>query len=212
MVSLLDSDPGKGAMLLERILPGDSLLPVEDDAAAARILAETMVRVRTPVPAGHDFPNVRDWARGFERLRGRHGGGTGPMPEELIEEAEEIFARLLVTTTGEHLLHGDLHHDNVLRAGDGSWTAIDPKGVVGDAAYEPAAMLHNPEELAGRRDLRRILQTRLDIVCEVTGYKRQRVLDWAKAQAILASVWTGEDHSIVWEEALVFARALREIA
>ena len=41
------------------------------------------------------------------------------------------------------VLHGDLHHDNVLRHGDG-WVVIDPHGYVGDAAVEPATMLYNP--------------------------------------------------------------------
>lgn len=42
------------------------------------------------------------------------------------------------------LLDGDLHHFNILRAHRQPWLAIDPKGLVGDPAYEVGAFLYNP--------------------------------------------------------------------
>lgn len=41
------------------------------------------------------------------------------------------------------MLHVDLHHDNILQNGN-EWLVIDPKGVVGEPAYEVAAFIHNP--------------------------------------------------------------------
>jgi streptomycin 6-kinase len=38
------------------------------------------------------------------------------------------------------LLHADLHHHNILAAERHPWLAIDPKGVIGDAAYERAPL------------------------------------------------------------------------
>src|SRR6266567_6137524 len=34
------------------------------------------------------------------------------------------------------LVHGDLHHDNVLSSARAGWLAIDPKGVAAEPAYE----------------------------------------------------------------------------
>ena len=45
------------------------------------------------------------------------------------------------------LLHGDLQHYNVLFDNQRGWTAIDPKGVVGELEYELGALLRNPIEL-----------------------------------------------------------------
>ncbi len=39
--------------------------------------------------------------------------------------------------------HGDLHHHNILRRGDG-WAAIDPKPAVGEPEYDVAPLLWNP--------------------------------------------------------------------
>lgn len=210
MVRLLASDVGFGAMLLERVAPGDSLVRARDDAEATRIIAETMVRIRTPAPPKSDFPHVRDRARGFARLRERYGGMTGPLPEELVALAERLFAELLDTTNEEYLLHGDLHHDNVLRSENG-YIAIDPKGIVGDAAYEAAAIMYNPPGVSSRPNLRRVLESRISMICDVTGLEWERVLGWAQAQAVLSAVWSVEDHGEVWQEPLTVARTLREL-
>lgn len=38
-----------------------------------------------------------------------------------------VFAELCDSMGEEVVLHGDLHHENILRSGDG-WVAVDPKG------------------------------------------------------------------------------------
>ena len=42
------------------------------------------------------------------------------------------------------LLHGDLHHDNILSATRAPWLIIDAKGLVGDSGYDLGAFLYNP--------------------------------------------------------------------
>jgi streptomycin 6-kinase len=41
------------------------------------------------------------------------------------------------------LLHGDLHHDNILLAEDGTYKIIDPKGVVGDPVFDVSRFVLN---------------------------------------------------------------------
>jgi len=61
-------------------------------------------------------------------------GGTGPLPAHLVEEAERLFEELIVSMDEATLLHGDLHHDNILAAERQPWLALDPKGLVGEPA------------------------------------------------------------------------------
>src|SRR3712207_7697305 len=42
---------------------------------------------------------------------------------------------------------GDFHHDNVLAARREPWLAIDPKGVVGEPAYDAGTLVREPPEL-----------------------------------------------------------------
>ncbi|MGW3341908.1 aminoglycoside phosphotransferase family protein [Nonomuraea rubra] len=57
-------------------------------------------------------------------------------------------ARKLGPVQPDLLLHGDLHPRNVLRADREPWLAVDPKGYVGDPAYDDGALLDRLTELA----------------------------------------------------------------
>jgi streptomycin 6-kinase len=208
---LLRLDRDRGAMLLERCEPGAPLTSVEDDERATAIAATVLRRLWRPPPQEHCFPLVSDWVRGFERLRRRYDGGTGPMPAAMVEMAEALFADLIPTQAEPVLLHGDFHHENVLSARREGWLAIDPKGVVGEPAYDAATMLREPPGLAHDPHAGRILERRLEQLSEEVGLERDRLLRWALAQAVLAAYWSLEDGHGIWDEALVFARLLSEI-
>ncbi len=207
---LLELDFDRGAMLLERLEPGAPLTAVENDEEATAIAAGVMKKLWRPAPADHGFPTVSDWAGGFDRLRKRFDGGTGPMPARLVEEAESLFADLLASQGDLLLLHGDLHQENILTARREPWLAIDPKGVVGEAAYDTAALLHNPVETLDAPDPKRLLERRLEVLSGELGLDLARIRAWGLAQAVLAAYWSLEDGGQVWDEALTFANLLAE--
>jgi len=165
-----------------------------DDAAATSAASSVMRKLwRTP-HAGHAFPTVADWGEGFRRLRGRFGGGTGPFPRALVEEAETLFRELLESSAEPVLLHGDLHHGNVLAAAREPWLAIDPKGLVGEPAYEVGALLRNPlPQLFDWPRPVRVAERRIAQLSEELGFDRERVRGWGLAQAVLSGWWTFED-------------------
>ena len=205
---LLKVDLERGAMLLERLEAGTPLTTVEDDEQATSIAADVLGQLWRPVPQDHPFPLVSDWARGLGRLRHHFRGGTGPMPLALVEEAEALFAELIPSQAEPVLLHGDLHHFNILAAQRQPWLAIDPKGVVGEPAYDTGALLHNPAELLGTPRPGKVLERRVQKLSEELGLDRTRVRGWGMAQAVLAAYWGWEDSGQVWEEALRFAELL----
>lgn len=190
---LLDVDAERGAMLLERLEPGTSLWDAEDDDAATVAIASVMQQLWRPLPADHPFPTVADWGQGFAEMRVRFDGGSGPIPPHLADSAERLFVELERTMAAPVLLHGDLHHDNVLSARRQPWLAIDPQGVVGEPAYEVGALMRNPHaSVLSRPDPRRLLARRLDILADTLGFDRERMRAWSFAQAILSAWWTVE--------------------
>ena len=195
MARLLASDEAQEVMLLERLEPGTvlaDLVPAEDERATS-VLTSIMRRLWRPAPASHSFPTVADWARGLERLRARFDGGCGPFPVHLVEGAEAQFRELLATAGPPLLLHGDLHHENILLSGNG-WRAIDAKGVVGDPGYETGVLFYNPiPKLFHLPDRRKILARRLDQLAEELQMDRARIRGWGLAQCVLASWWHIED-------------------
>lgn len=208
-VKLLEAEVGRGALLLERAEPGEPLSRLRDDEEATRIAARVMARLWRPLGGEHPFRAVEAWAAGLGRLRARFQGGTGPLPAAIVEQAERLFHWLLASSGPPVLLHGDLHHFNILSARREPWLAVDPKGVAGEPAYEVGALLRNPmPELAHWPRLRSLLARRVELLSEQLGLPRERISGWAAAQAVLSLWWALEDHGQGWEEMLPVARAL----
>lgn len=193
-VRLHDADLAGGVLLLERIIPGTMLVDLPDDAIATEIAADVMRQLWRPPPAEHAFPTVQRWSRALDTLRDRFDGGTGPLPENMVTLAQSLFAELFASMAEPVVLHGDLHHANILAAERQPWLAIDPKGIVGEPAYEVGALLHNPlPQLLAQPDPRRTLMRRVDILSERLGFDPQRMIAWGVAQAVLAACWSAEE-------------------
>jgi streptomycin 6-kinase len=175
-VRLLDDDPDNEVQLLERLEPGTLLSTLQDDEQAISIAASVMRQLWHPAPSNSAFPSVLTWGTGLVRLRRYYNGGTGPFPIRLVEEAETLFAELSTSMSEAVLLHGDFHQDNVLSNGHESWLAIDPKGLIGEPAYEIGPILHNPlPQLLQEPYPGRILARRVDQLSEELGFERARI-------------------------------------
>ena len=136
-----------GAVLLERLSPGDSLATMAingDDDRATRVLAEVVGRV-LPGPPPSACPSVEDWGLAFASYE---ASGDRQIPQALLETARHVYGQLCASQSTRRLLHGDLHHYNVLLDSSRGWLAIDPKGVIGEPEYEIGAALRNPYRAA----------------------------------------------------------------
>ncbi len=185
-------DHAEGALLLERACPGrplTDLVIADRDDEATNLLCDVMAAVHRPAPP-EGFPSIEDWGSGFERYS-RSAKAT--IPAALVDRALGIFSDLAASQTAPVLLHGDLHHDNVLLDDARGWLAIDPKGVVGEPVYEIGAALRNPTEDTAFFAAPAIIERRSRIVSERLGFDPDRVLGWAFAQAVLSAIWAIED-------------------
>ncbi len=208
-VQLLDSDRALGALVLERLEPGTPLSQLDDDQLATSIAAQVMRTLHRPARAGGSFRSVADWTAGLRKLRPHFGGTTGPFPARLVDTAQALLAELILSMAEPVLLHGDLHHDNILAATRQPWLALDPKGIVGEPAYEVGTFLHNPmPQIATWPNLDRLLARRVDQLADELGFDRQRVLRWGIVTAVLSAWWSLEDQGCGWEPALAVAETL----
>lgn len=187
-------DLERGALLLERLEPGTLLADLaNDDEVAVPAAVGVMRRLWRPVPKEHPFPTLADWSLGIQRYFDAFPRG-GPFPRPLIEEGAALFSDLLATSDEPVLLHGDLHHYNILAATRSPWLAIDPKGVIGEPAYEVSWSLLNPGwQIAAAPDLRGLLRHRIALFARGLDMDPDRLRKWGLAQAVLSACWTGED-------------------
>ena len=201
-----------GAVLMQRLEPGEQLVSLVrggDDDDATKILAEVIKKLaHHEAPA--ECPTVTDWGRGFARyIR----SGDNRISDGLAREARDVYEALASSQGRTMLLHGDLQHYNVLFDRERGWTAIDPKGVVGELEYEAGALLRNP---IGQPELftnRGTIERRLEILTALLPLDRSRVLQWSFAQAVLSAIWDMEDGNRVEPDhpALLLANQLKEM-
>ena len=168
-VRLLRRDDERRALLLERAVPGDDLSNLSEARATA--IAVDVAR-RLWIPAGEPFRWIGDhvgpWLDEAERA-----AGPG---SELIPRARELFAELGAGRAV--LIHGDLHHHNILDAGD-RYVAIDPKPMLGEPEYDIPSFLWNP---IGSRMTPDVTRRRLAAFADA-GLDQGRMRAWAVIRA-----------------------------
>lgn len=192
-VAILDYDAESGAALMPRLRPGTSL-DVLDDLDGVDVCARIIQELRR-APAV-EAPRLETWMRELQE---------GDPGDFLVGEAQRIALRLFETTPRRGLLHGDLHHGNIVASGDG-WTAIDPKGVFGDPSFEITGFMRNP---LGRSPGPEGMRKRLVRFADRLGDPPDRLWGWAFAQTVLCHLWSSPgDNPLLWREA---ATAIYEV-
>jgi streptomycin 6-kinase len=193
-----------------------SLVPRQDERATG-VLIDVMRRLHRPAPAETGLPELTRRGDSFTWYLRDHQGDD-PLPRQLVERASRLFAELCATATERVVLHGDLHHDNVLADhlpaddvldGGARWVAIDPHGFVGDPGYELGALLYNPPGPASEDGLvTDLLFERIEQLAAGLDLPMERVVAWGFVQAMLSEVWNAEGCGPVGGRPLRVARAL----
>lgn len=208
---LLEADRENGVILIEQVIPGIPVSALEDDEATRRI-ASVIKGLHKPVPENHTFISISQWTADLFNIRDRYNGTTGLLPAYLIDKAQSLFIDLIATQSTPFLVHGDLHHDNVLSSNRGAWLAIDPKGILAEPCYETAAMLRNPKgRILKQSSPAEFLKRRIQILAEELHFNQQRMQQWAIAQTTLAAIWSIDSSGKGWEEDIAIAEVLNRI-
>lgn len=181
-VEILASDSESGTTLMPRLRPGHTLAEVPEEEAV-EAAAGLMRLMRGTAGSG---PTVGEYLQTTLE--------ACPLPSslrpDLAGDAARLTRSLLDTSPPPAMLHGDLHHFNVLRHGS-EWIAIDPEGMVGDPAYECAAFLRNPvPELADDPDLVDRLRQRILRFSEVLGDPPERIWGWGLVRTVQTVSWS----------------------
>ncbi|MDH6229560.1 streptomycin 6-kinase [Mesorhizobium soli] len=192
----------------ERHLVDD--LNADGDNAATEIAAEMLERLFSPsdTPLPPDLQLLRErFVSLFERADAHRAAGT----RSIYVEAADIAERLLSNPCDMRPLHGDIHHENIMHGSRG-WLVIDPKGVLGDPAFDAANLLYNPldrDDLCLNPD--RIAHM-AEVFAKALGQNPAAILDHAFAYGCLSAAWHAEDGNAKDESReLAVAAAVRDV-
>lgn len=209
---LLASEADKGAMLMTRIMPGTSMMSYfpQDEEAALAITSKVIQQLQMKdKPINHDiFPSIETWHASLMQAT-----ASNTIPDSLLVSAKQLSMDLIATSTKQVLLHGDLHHDNLLLGPNEQWVAIDPKGIIGDPVYEVGAFIRNPVmDLRKQTNMQAILRRRIAAFAEYLDFEPQRMIQWSFVQAVLAACWSMEENSKSQAEHFMgFAKLLEKL-
>jgi streptomycin 6-kinase len=186
-VPLVLARDGK-AILLERAQDGRSLADLMrhgSDDQATRLICAVVGKLHSPKdqPLPRLIP-LSEWFGELGPAANTHGGIfslAAATADDLLSAPREIS-----------VLHGDIHHDNILQFGHRGWLAIDPKGLIGERGFDYANLFCNPdpETAADQERFRR----RVEIVIEAAHLDRTRLLRWILAWGGLSAAWKINDH------------------
>lgn len=162
---LLDADESRGAMLLERIVPGEAAI----DASAEQVAA-LLRQIQLPDLA-RLWPLVEVARRRLDRAEreGRASGGR-------LAWARTAVERLAEGGPAASIVHGDFDERNLLTCARRGLCAIDPLPCAGDGTYDAAYWVH-----ANRRPGRR---ARFDAIASALELDRGRLRDWCAVIAV----------------------------
>ncbi len=125
--------------MMERIVPAHTLYESAPRSERIQIGVEIFKRLhKTDLPDG-TFPTYTEW---FEA--GKEGVKNRADCEELypyLASAKRMLADICKKYSRHLLLHGDLHHENILQNENGGYTVIDPKGVIGDPVFDLSRLI-----------------------------------------------------------------------
>ena len=172
------------ALLMERAMGERSLVEMaqnDRDDEASRIICAVASRLHAPRdrrPPPSLVP-LTQWFAELEPAATRHGGLlslAAVTARELLDQPQDVV-----------VLHGDLHHGNVLDFGPRGWLAIDPKHLVGERTFDFVNVLRNPDAGIALRPRRFARQ--VTVVADAAGLDRTRLLRWILAFTGLSAAW-----------------------
>ncbi|MBE7000578.1 MAG: hypothetical protein E7428_10385 [Ruminococcaceae bacterium] len=122
------------AYIMERIVPAHTLYESVPRNERIQIATEIFKELhKTDLPDG-TFPTYTGWFE--EGKEGTKNRGDCEDMYQYLDRAEQMLADICKKYSRNLLLHGDLHHENILKNEHGGYTVIDPKGVIGDPVFD----------------------------------------------------------------------------
>ncbi|MFJ1761765.1 aminoglycoside phosphotransferase family protein [Amycolatopsis sp. NPDC088138] len=183
-VLLLDSAPGDGVLLLERLDAGRTLddLPLRE---AIPVLGELARRLAVPAPPQLSRSVRGEASRLVEELPRRWAELGGPFDRRLVDDAVAI-CRELGPSSGSALVNEDLHFQNVLAGRREPWLVIDPKPLAGDLEYAVIPLFWN-------RFTESTLDERLALIVASQELDAGKARAWTLVRAVQNWLWRVEE-------------------
>ncbi|MCF6776064.1 phosphotransferase [Thiotrichales bacterium 19X7-9] len=179
----------KDFLILTQAIPGDTLknhFPNKEIDSIEIFCGVLNALHQVKLPNNHSFQSIEKWLVALDK--------DYDIPLKYLSKARILYKELLKTQAKEILLHGDLHHDNIIKH-QNDWMMIDPKGIIGEPAFDVCAFIRNPiPDLLEQNNPKAIIDQRIVHCARLLNLSEDRINKWFFVEAVLGWLWDLEDN------------------
>ena len=206
-VKLLRYDKLDGIILLEKIIPGNMLFNLPEEEAIEQYASVWSKLPRKQV-LSLTAPHISNWFSAFDRYEEGEFDFSKHPSKKFVHEAK-LHSLDFINPSDEFLLHGDLHHENILYSEENGWTVIDPKGVIGHLYLDFTSFIVN--HLPKNKDEKQALNNRIDRLSNLLQLDKQKLIKASFVMATLSMCWAIEDNDLYWRKVYYYAQCFKEL-
>jgi len=179
----------ENALLLEYIdgVKLSTLVDEGKDVDAAHIICDVIDKLHV-----HDLQpiEIHNLKRHFQSLFLRAKNENN---DSIFYKTAKVAEKLISTEKDKKLLHGDIHHTNILKSSSRGWLSIDPQSIFGERIYDVANAFFNPDNRPAFVESRDRIKSLVNIFSERLKTHRRRILEFAYVHGGLSSSWQLDD-------------------
>ena len=194
------------AHLLEFIDGPDcvALVRARRDSEASAVLGQALARLHAARPGDppEEFTTLK--RRFSELFSVVERAGIDPIYKRGAQMAQDLLDAPLNTA----VLHGDLHHENIMRSSQRGWLVIDAKGLRGETTYDGAMAVLNPVGFSKLVEMPERICQIVGILAASMHVPKKRLLQFTFAHACLSASWAMETSNFSSSRALRIARRI----
>ena len=199
-----EADIANGVLLIERITPGIQLRDELNFDKRLDVFCDLFHGLHIEPVNKTIYPTYMEWVSKITEYM-KNCGKHEELCEKMIR-AEQICRSLFEKYRGEMLLHGDLHHENILLGEDNRYRIIDPKGVIGDSVFDIPRFILNEFEYDTYVKVTKTLSEKLNI----SEYDIRRLVYMELCMAFCWCVEGGDEPSVEEIDMILFVEKLME--
>jgi streptomycin 6-kinase len=196
-------DLANGVLIEEQVQPGTELSNELSLDKRLEVFASIHKGLHIKASKQYKYPTYYDWVSNATRYI-----ETREDHKELcmhMQKAEDICKELITIYPRKLLLHGDLHHYNILRNNQNGYTLIDPKGVIGDSIFDiPRFLLNEMEDELDKKLFDKIIYA-IKVIGEKLGIPTKIIKKAFYIEMAMAECWMIEDGELANVDKVIFA-------
>lgn len=200
---VFDVDLENGIMIEEQIIPGTVLRVVKSLDERIMIFCSLHKGLHITPKESEIYPTYLDWVSKAENELKTIGSFQDLYLHMQI--AKKICSDLFQIYPQKMLLHGDLHHDNILLNQNGTYTIIDPKGVLGHPIFDLPRFILNEMEDEITKELFDKINYIITIISKQLSVPQTVIKKLFYMEVVLSQAWNAEDGDAVRMDMVRFA-------